>query len=453
MPRGSARSSWALHCVRPQDEGIDPGSAKKRPKSSPARVRQQESPPSPQSNDRDQRRHLAAREERRNSATASEIDMTGTDDESESGSQPVGLSSVQNGVPPLFVGGDLSAAGADSFDDNSSCTGSVAASVAGSVAATVVDEGSGALGHDYDDYSPAPDDEGVVVVPLEEPKARFTLMPKMLKAFSSSSKMWKAILVFLFLANAAAVAVLINPELKGAVVQKVSATVSTAAFAATAVAQKVSDTAGQMKETTFNYYEYMSKDPDDFGEQLKHAQAELNEERAKREKYEALAMKNQALAIRSTKKPKVPRENGSSHLRVGVISTIVIGLLTVVLGIGATRVDRGRREAALHHVGILSNRFLETSLKFASMFTSYVSTAMTEAINIMTPVFEYIIPILKRIATNFALNTAVAYVANTFYPLPEADLNEADGWENVDGMSTGSDATTVGFGIPVADVD
>ena len=349
--------------------------------------------------------------------------MTGTDDESVSGSQPVGLSSVQNGVLPLFVGGglaadaDLSAAGADSFDDNSSCTGSVAASVAGSVAATVVDEGSGALGHDYDDYSPAPDDEGGVVVPLEEPKARFTLMPKMLKAFSSSSKMWKAILVFLFLANAAAVAVLINPELKGAVVQKVSATVSTAAFAATAVAQKVSDTAGQMKETTFNYYEYMSKDPDDFGEKLKHAQAELNEERAKREKYEALAMKNQALAIPSIKKPKVHRENGFSLRRVGVISTIVIGLLTV-LYIGVTRFDRGRREAALHHVGILSNRFLETSLKFASMFTSYVSTAMTEAINIMTPVFEYIIPILKRIATNFALNTAVAYVANTFYPSP-----------------------------------
>ena len=101
------------------------------------------------------------------------------------------------------------------------------------------------------------------VVPLEEPKARFTLKPKMLKAF----------IVFLVLANAAALAVLFKPELEGAV-----------AF----VAQKVSDTAGQMKETTFNYYEYMSKDPDDFGEQLKHAQAEMNEERAKREKYEAL---------------------------------------------------------------------------------------------------------------------------------------------------------------------
>ena len=118
---------------RAHELGIDLGSAKKRPKSSPAHVRQQESPPSPQSNDRGQRRHLAAREERRNSSP-SEIDMTGTDDESVSGSQPVGLSSVQNGVLPLFVGGglaadaDLSAAGADSFDDNSSCTGSVAAS-------------------------------------------------------------------------------------------------------------------------------------------------------------------------------------------------------------------------------------------------------------------------------------------------------------------------------------
>ena len=82
------------------------------------------------------------------------------------------------------------------------------------------------------------------------------------------------------------------------------------------------------------------------------------------------------------------------------------------------------------------------------MFTSYASAAMTWAIKMMKPVFEYIVPILKRLATNFALNTAVAYVANTFYP------NEADGWENV-GIPEPFEPVqpVIPVGIPVADVD